>query len=104
MIAPRFGLEPRRTIGGDPVSERALLPLERAAGRFRVVPLVVPASVDQQTHGISFPRFRFPWRSPAMEPRRGPPTSAVQLRCDLRDMAALEAGAFQFVGAGLARA
>ena len=51
VVAPRLGLEARRTVGGDPVPERALLPLERAAGRFRVVPLVVPASVDQQTHG-----------------------------------------------------
>src|SRR5690606_11258569 len=44
---------------GDPVAEGTLAPLEAAAGRLGIVPLVVPAALDKQSHDpvLCFPEL-----------------------------------------------
>src|SRR5690606_32038191 len=61
VIAPGFGLVPARAaragraIGRDPVPERRLLAHEAPAGAFGVVPLILPDTVDKQSHRFSPP-------------------------------------------------
>ena len=69
MIAARFGLKaglaarPRGAVLGDPAAELRRRPFEPAAGRLRVVPLIHPLAVLQQSHrALSFRRRALGWR------------------------------------------
>ena len=57
VIAPGFGFEAGRAVGGDPVAENTVDPLEiTGAASFLRQILVAPFAVDQNTHQAASPR------------------------------------------------